>query len=451
MEKTYILSKYAFAVSKKTKEGKDICLLFSGRTAKNILVSKEVYTLVMQGNVESLKSETLAILINQKILVPSTENELDEVNKENAILLAHTPKDNLYISIQPTAACQLACYYCGQSHTHKFLSDSLIEQIVLRISRKLSEPAMKSLEIGWFGGEPLIAFSKIRKLNKLLKDIVISRNIKYTGHITTNGYALTPSVYKELKEDFNIYRIEVTIDGSKEFHDKRRVTTNGMGSFNIIFNNLKAITQSSFYDSKKCVISIRCNVDEKNVEGVMPLLEMLYKNNMQDKILFYTSPVVSWSNNGAGSLQGHRLLGKMSSKHIDYMINHGFKVTILPQRVAPYHCLGTDDYAEMYDASGNIFDCSETSYSDYYEKKGFDLGNVTEVASTKKHCSCLHSVPEMLLKKQVQPCDECKFYPLCGGLCPLGLLEGEPRCPSFVYNIEDRIVLAYKTKVKQMI
>lgn len=270
------------------------------------------------------------------------------------------------------------------------------------------------------------------------------------GHITTNGYALTPSIYKELKEDFNVYHIEITIDGSKSFHDKRRITTNGIGSFDVIFNNLTSIIQSPAYDCKKCMISIRCNVDENNVEGVMPLLEMLHKNNMQDKIFFYTSPVVSWSNNGAGSLKGHRMLGEMSSKHIDYMINHGFKVSILPKRAVPYLCLGTDDYAEMYDADGNIFDCSETSYSDYYKKKGFVLGNVTEVASTNKR-SRLHSVPKMLLEKQVKPCNECKFYPLCGGICPLGLLEGEPRCPSFVYNIEDRIVLAYMAKIKQVI
>ena len=289
----------------------------------------------------------------------------------------------------------------------------------------------------------------MKKLNEQLKDIAISRNLKYTGHITTNGYALSPSIYKILKEEFNVYRIEITLDGSKEFHDKRRVTTSGIGSFDIIFNNLKAITQSPFYDKNTCVISIRCNVDERNIEGVMPLLEMLYKHNMQDKIIFYTSPVVSWSNNGAGSMLGHKLLGKLSSKHIDYMINHNFKVTILPKRVAPYQCIGTDNDAEMYDADGNILDCSETSYSEYYKSKGFVLGNVEQKIIVPNKRSCLHDVPQMLLEKRVHPCNKCKFYPLCGGLCPLGLLEKEPRCPSFIYNIEDRIYLDYISKIKK--
>lgn len=317
----YILSKYTFAVSKRTSSGQEICLLFSGRTGKNILVSKKVFSIVENGKFTTLQPKVLEILISEKVLVPSTEDELDEINKENKVQLSKKSTDRLYVSIQPTAACQLACDYCGQAHSRKFLTDSLIEQIVCRIKQKISLKDTKSLEIGWFGGEPLMAFSKMKKLNEQLKDIAISRNLKYTGHITTNGYALSPSIYKMLKEEFNVYRIEITLDGSKEFHDKRRVTTSGIGSFDIIFNNLKAITQSPFYDKNTCVISIRCNVDERNIEGVIPLLEMLYKHNMQDKIIFYTTPVVSWSNNGAGSMLGHKLLGKLSSKHIEYILN----------------------------------------------------------------------------------------------------------------------------------
>lgn len=230
----YILSKYTFAVSKRTSSGQEICLLFSGRTGKNILVSKKVFSIVENGKFTTLQPKVLEILISEKVLVPSTEDELDEINKENKVRLSKKSTDRLYVSIQPTAACQLACDYCGQAHSRKFLTDSLIEQIVCRIKQKISLKDTKSLEIGWFGGEPLMAFSKMKKLNEQLKDIAISRNLKYTGHITTNGYALSPSIYKMLKEEFNVYRIEITLDGSKEFHDKRRVTTSGIGSFDII-------------------------------------------------------------------------------------------------------------------------------------------------------------------------------------------------------------------------
>lgn len=148
----YILSKYTFAVSKRTSSGQEICLLFSGRTGKNILVSKKVFSIVENGKFTTLQPKVLEILISEKVLVPSTEDELDEINKENKVQLSKKSTDRLYVSIQPTAACQLACDYCGQAHSRKFLTDSLIEQIVCRIKQKISLKDTKSLEIGWFGG-----------------------------------------------------------------------------------------------------------------------------------------------------------------------------------------------------------------------------------------------------------------------------------------------------------
>lgn len=319
--------------------------------------------------------------------------------------------------------------------------------IVSRVVDKLSIFPFKVLEIGWFGGEPLCALSHMRYLNRRLKDLAAANKVRYRGHVTTNGYALTPELYKELKDDFNNYRIEITIDGSKEYHDKRRVTLGGKGSFDRIFGNLESIVQSDFYDMDKCPISVRCNVDERNVEGVSSLLETFVRKDMQRKILFYTTPVVSWSNNGAGSEEGRRLLGEKSTEHIAYMLEHGFNTSILPHRAVPYHCLGTDKNAEMYDADGNIFDCSETSYSDYYAEQGYVLGNVMrdKVTGHDKR-SKLGLSSTMLLDGKIRPCNGCKFYPLCGGLCPLALLEKTPRCPSFIYNMEDRIFLDFLNK-----
>ena len=153
----------------------------------------------------------------------------------------------------------------------------------------------------------------------------------------------------------------------------------------------------------KCIISVRCNVDERNVDGVFPLLKTFVKKNMQHKILFYTTAVVSWSNNGAGSEEGCKSLGKKSTDHIAYMLENGFRIGILPHRTAPFKCLGTD-------ADGNIFDCSETSYSDYYSEKGYVLGNVMheKIGSPVKR-SKLKLVPNMLLNKNIKPCDECKL------------------------------------------
>lgn len=442
----YKKSKYVFPVERNLPSGARVCLLFSGRTGKNIFVSNDTFHKVVNDQFEYLPTTIRETLILNKVIVPASEDELQEINKENKMAMTEDKKDRLYISIQPTASCQLACDYCGQRHSKKFLDNQHIEAIIERVEHKLNQAKFKTLEIGWFGGGPLCALKNMSILNSRLKTLAKAHEVQYLGHITTNGYALSPTLYKDLKDSFNIRRIEITLDGSKEYHDKRRFTCNGKGSFDMIFKNLVNIVSSEHYDFSQCPISVRCNVDERNVEGVFPLLKLFVEKELQRKILFYTTAVVSWSNNGAGSEEGRMLLGEYSTNHIAYMIENDFIVGILPHRAAPYKCLGTDEYAEMYDADGNIFDCSETSYSDYYNEKGFTLGNVLESTSNTNMRSCLKDVPKRLLNSEISPCNECKFYPLCGGLCPLALVDGTPRCPSFVYNMEDRIFLDFIAK-----
>lgn len=439
-------SKYLFYTSRSIGEKQYIYLLFSGRSAKNIIVSREVYEKVLNDEIELLSDSAKELLMENKILVEQTEDEFTEINRENRNLLNNSQNDCLYISIQPTAICQLACDYCGQAHSKKYLNDNNINAIVSRVDRKLSAVEFDSLKIGWFGGEPLCALKNMLKLNEHFKTIASSHKVLYGGQLTTNGYALSPSLYSRMKDEFNMHKIEITLDGVKEFHDQRRFKCNGEGSFDRIFHNIISVVSSPAYDFKVCPISIRCNVDERNVEGVMPLLKLLVEHHLQNKVFFYTAPVVSWSNNGAGSKSGQSLLGRYSTEFIAFMIEYGFRVSILPQRSAPYSCIGTDKYAEMYDTEGYIFDCSETSYSDYYAKEGYVLGNVVDEHNIDNKGSKIRTVPEKLLNGEIKECQDCKFYPLCGGMCPLGLIEGTPRCPSFIYNIEDRMFLDYIEK-----
>ncbi len=442
-------SKYLFHTSRLIGQNQYVYLLFSGRKAKNIVVSKEIYEKVLNSNTDSLSSSIKNILIENKILVEQMEDEFVEVNKENRHFLKENKNDCLYISIQPTAVCQLACDYCGQVHSKMYLNGKHIDAIINRVNNKLSAVEFKNLKIGWFGGEPLCALKNMIELNSRLKELTSSHNIQYSGQLTTNGYALSPDIYARMKNEFNMHKIEITLDGVKEFHDQRRFKCNGEGSFDRIFQNIISIVSSPAYDFKECPISLRCNVDERNVDGVMPLLQLLVDHHLQNKVYFYTAPVVSWANNGAGSKNGQSLLGRYSTEFIAFMIENGFRVRILPQRSAPYACIGTEEHAEMYDTEGYIFDCSETSYSDYYAKQGYILGNVMDTTNLDNRGSKIRTVPEKLLNGEIKDCKNCKFYPLCGGMCPLALIEGTPRCPSFIHNIEDRMFLDYIEKSRR--
>ena len=436
------LSTYAFDMLTSIG-GKPIGLFFSGRTGKNVFVSPYVFNSVKQGNLDNLDFHSRDLLIKSKILVPQEEDEFVSVNLENREILAIQNKrysSHLYISIQPTANCQLACSYCGQEHKSKQLDHNTICRIENDINKRLSASKYTDLEIGWFGGEPLCALGEMREINHRIVNLANKHNIGVLCHITTNGYALSADVYRELKEDFNCKRIEITLDGCKEYHDKHRYTRNGHGSFEKIYNNLQEIISSGHYDKNVCMITIRCNVDLENIEGVIPLLHKLCSDNIQDKIRFYCACVVSWANNGAVNAKTWELIGKKSTEYILYMREHGFEVDTLPHRSAPYVCLGTMKEAVMYDAYGNIYDCSETAYSNRYCGGPLHLGNLGEENSIRQN-SVLMDIPQRLMTGKVARCKDCKYYPLCGGLCPLAIYEGEPRCPMFVFNLKDRMLI----------
>ena len=72
----YILSKYTFAVSKRTSSGQEICLLFSGRTGKNILVSKKVFSIVENGKFTTLQPKVLEVLISENTSVPFKRDDI---------------------------------------------------------------------------------------------------------------------------------------------------------------------------------------------------------------------------------------------------------------------------------------------------------------------------------------------------------------------------------------
>jgi hypothetical protein len=47
------------------------------------------------------------------------------------------------------------------------------------------------------------------------------------------------------------------------------------------------------------------------------------------------------------------------------------------------------------------------------------------------------------VRGDISPCKSCNLFPVCGGGCPKQWYDGGVACPSYKYNIEDRLVLDY--------
>lgn len=207
-------------------------LFYSTRTGEIVLMPSNIIEKINQKKWGEISFEELKQLTRCEIIVPVDENELETILSFDA----HSEdfKDALGVTIQPTANCQLGCHYCGQEHTDKKMSDEVVKKTILRIKDILIKEKYSKLNITWYGGEPLLALSLIERFYKDILDFCLKHHIEYNSDIITNGLLLKPEYFEKLIKA-NVTHIQVTIDGPKETHDKRRITKGGKGTFDNSF------------------------------------------------------------------------------------------------------------------------------------------------------------------------------------------------------------------------
>lgn len=428
----------------KTDAGNDTVLYYSSRSGETIALESHTAATYEREDYDDLPENIFSKLLSTYLIVPSEENELEEVIQENknAILDSKT----LYQVIQPTANCQLGCGYCGQNHTKALLDDVQMNAIVERVKYKLeNNNKFDTLEIGWFGAEPLMGLTKIRSLTPRLKELADNYNLGYFSKMTTNGLSLKLNVFLDLVKNYHVQSFEITLDGTEEYHDKRRFLKSGEKSYKIIMENLVSILNYEGYDQLNAAITIRCNVDQNNDEAANLLIDELKALGLNKKIRnFYVAPIHSWGNDAhLKSLEVEQFADK-EIEWLMYCLKNEFSTSILPIR-KKQTCMAVDPTAELVDAYGNIYNCTEISYVPTYDDSDYILGNLKTTSSDnllpKRHFVDWYD--QIKENKSNSPCHTCKILPVCGGACPKTWKEGIFSCPPIKFNIEDRVALSY--------
>ncbi len=398
-----------------------------------------------EGYFSLLPLGTIKKLIQGSIIVPSVENELLTVLEENKA----SAKDmqSLNFTIQPTANCQLGCHYCGQVHSKKTMSLNVADLMIERIKQKIAcnKIKIKSLNITWYGGEPLTGLSSIEYSSLILQDIAKENNLQYEAKMVTNGLALKEKLFQHLVTDHKINRFQITLDGTAEFHDNRRMLKNGNPSFGIIFNNICAIALSDFYAYSNSLISIRCNVNAENKKNVFALMDLMKEKKIHDKVSFALARVTDWGDNGAGTEK----MGGISKEdfaqlEIDVMLkqladNFKYSSNIIPKRVTSA-CMATTETSEVIDGYGNISTCWEVPYTPAFDNARFVAGNLIKDSNIDTSKVAMRKWYDEIPTNETW-CKNCKFLPVCGGSCPKEWYQGTPACPSFKFNIDERLIM----------
>ena len=156
------------------------------------------------------------------------------------------------VTLQMTQQCNLRCSYCiysddffGQRrHSEKSMTQKVAYQAIDFLM--LHSRCENTVDIGFYGGEPLLEYAKIIDIVAYIERTYPEKNVVY--HMTTNGTLLNDKIVDFLVD--KNFEVMVSIDGPKKIHDMhRRFAANGKGSFSVVRNNMKRIKERypSFY------------------------------------------------------------------------------------------------------------------------------------------------------------------------------------------------------------
>lgn len=144
---------------------------------------------------------------------------------------------NLLLSL--TEQCNLRCSYCyykeSQVDRKNVMSDEILKASLRAAFDRAIELKQNSLNITFFGGEPLLRLPSIKKCVKLAKKTVkerqeeLAEDFQLKFFINTNGTLFTQSILDYIKKER--IQIYLSLDGPERKHNISRKKVDGTGSF----------------------------------------------------------------------------------------------------------------------------------------------------------------------------------------------------------------------------
>ena len=150
------------------------------------------------------------------------------------------------ITLQLTQSCNFRCEYCIYSEDHNPRQRSHSNR---RMSWAIAKKAVdflwvhsvdsKSVNVGFYGGEPLLEFPLIQRVVEYCTDRFSGK--KLTFSMTTNGSLLTDEMIRYFQA--NDVSIMISLDGPKEVNDRNRVFPDGRGTYDTVVEHIGRVRE----------------------------------------------------------------------------------------------------------------------------------------------------------------------------------------------------------------
>ena len=255
----YSKSKYNFIY----KRGKDENVIYNTFSKALVVLSDDEKERFDSNELTS--DEIINELLENRILIENTFSETDFLKYFH--YKTKFAGDTLFLTIAPTMDCNFACPYCYENRRKGKMSKEVQDALIKYVEETVTS-GVTNIDISWYGGEPLLCVDIVESLSKRLTKVANDNKCNLKMHMVTNGYLLNSEIV-ELLDEIGITKLQITIDGLKEHHDKSRPLRDGRGTYDKIIENL------SLFEESPIAVVIRMNVDNNNFVDFARLKEIL--------------------------------------------------------------------------------------------------------------------------------------------------------------------------------
>lgn len=333
-------------------------------------------------------------LISHLFMVPVSMDEHRFVDDTRTILNKLSSKSYINdFTILTTTDCNARCFYCYEKGRRRI---PMSEEIALDVaSYIMSISGNEKIKITWFGGEPLYNVSAIRTICRKLKE----NGRAFSSKVVTNGLYLKEDIIEEAVADWNIERVQITLDGTRDAYKRIKAYIDQVKDpFETVLNNIECCLASGI------MVSIRLNMTAENADDIIQLCEQLSNRFQGNKrINIYTASVKDFKNGRNDSDHDKEIaLDEKIRKAEEILEDAGLSTAYgLKKPFRINRCMADSDSSEVILPDGNIGKCEHFSETEI-------IGNIhrkeknTELMETWKQKEEPYGI-----------CADCPLYPQC--------------------------------------
>lgn len=304
--------------------------------------------------------------------------------------------------ILPTTSCNARCFYCYEAGTQPRQMCMDTADAVVDFIRRTRDPG-KKLRLYWFGGEPLLRTDVIDRICQQVRDA----GIPFYSTMITNGVLWTPELIRKAKEDWLLDRVQVTLDGYGQEHNRRKDYREvSPDPFTQTVDNIQALVDAGIG------VMVRLNMDPGNVDSIQEAYTYMKSRFSKEQRIVFDPAILAekwfrWSadrtpqQQAALRQQWQALRGQIAAD--------GFsRSKPLSQKLPRHHCMANAPASVTILPDGTLSMCQTGNKAMYY-------GDVWQGITKPELVAQWHG------NADIRPdCRDCRWLPECTGfaMCP---------------------------------